>query len=262
MKLLKYDDILKVAEHSKTPETDSNHIGLEIEFYSPYQRLQIIELVYTFKLEDMVTVKDDGSLNNDDECDSNGHEINVLMKEEDFEVTLKKVCKLLKKAEAWVDDDCGLHVHVDMRDREEKDRVFYNLVYAQPLLYALNPGHRLDNGYSDPTRKSDLEYADRDRTGINPCSLRLHNTIEIRIHEGSVTYKDISNWIKLLLSIVKCRGYKKPQSIQDCIDSYKLSSMQARYVNSKLRKRRRTKLINIDIDRETSYNTYEPEDYE
>lgn len=140
-------------------------------------------------------------------CDRRGHgfEITVMGSESKIMKRIADTCRVLNSEaiNADVNKTCGLHVHIDMRNRDDRQReiAFRNLVFAQPILYAMVPESRMLNTYCKPTGRSDLaaELDQSDRyKGINAQSLRDLRTVEIRIHTGSTNGKKIQQWVKIL----------------------------------------------------------------
>lgn len=138
------------------------------------------------------------------QCDrSGGHELRVIATQKQINAVIKKVSNvLINNCDAKVNSSCGLHVHLDMRNRDV-EKSFHNLVMTQPLLYSMVPKSRRTGTYSQPTKLTPFKSATKDRyLGINPNSYREHKTIEVRLHSGTVCSTKINNWINLLVSIV------------------------------------------------------------
>ena len=62
------------------------------------------------------------------------------------------ICGAIKGARGFVDESCGLHVHVDARDYRHYDMRRLVLLYAklEEAFYALHPESRKSSGYCDP----------------------------------------------------------------------------------------------------------------
>ena len=195
----------------KEPKDSSKYIGVELEFISKTDRDELGELLMDAELYRYVTLKADGSVRAKGDY-KYPHELCVLAKEEEFVQVMKRVCLVLKKADSVVNKTCGMHVHLDMRTRN-KEVAFSNLVSAQPILYAMNPPSRQEaiNGmrYCSPT-KGKVFNSNMDRyRGINAAAYRRHQTIEVRIHAGTIDYTKIMNWVNILVKIVE-----RPEAIK------------------------------------------------
>ena len=130
-----------------------------------------------------------------------------------------RVIAVLESKKCYINKTCGMHVHIDMRKRDQV-KAFSQLVRAQPVLYAMCPPSRKDNRYCKPTRGAKLarRHINGERyRGINACALREHNTLEIRIHSGTLSAAKVVNWVDLLVAIVDGkemkRTFSKPKSL-------------------------------------------------
>lgn len=220
----------------KSPKDRENYVGIELEFFSKANTFELNQHFIHNKLADMVTVKSDGSIR--PKPGTFAVEINILCKEKNYKRIVFKVCEILKKVEAQVNSSCGFHVHLDMRNRrDDKDRIFANLVKAQPLLYSINPESRQTGGYSKPTENANFRSVYRDRTGINPCSYEKHSTFEVRIHSGTVNKYKITNWINILLKIVNFKGdIRTVNKLDDLKKTVRLGPNLCGYVEKRLTK--------------------------
>lgn len=238
MKLLKLVDF-EAIENSILPEAnDSNdYVGIEIEFLTPHDKFELAQIFNNFDLLGHLEIKTDASIL----ITSNklyGWEIAVIATEKQIHSVIERVCKALKVAKAKVNWTCGLHVHLDMRNRDPQE-CFRKLYFSQNLLYSLNPRNRLENHSPCAPTCSPLIQESRlrdDRPGINSCSLDDLKTIEVRIHAGTVNAKEISNWVKLLLRILKSNPNYATTSVHSYFQILRLKKELKRYVNQKLKK--------------------------
>jgi hypothetical protein len=218
IKIWKEDEISDYQDgNNKKPSTKDHHIGIEIECFSKVTAFEMYQYLYHTKLDKYVAVKNDGSI--EPPRNAEGYEFAICARESEIHKVINRFCSLLKELQFNVNKSCGLHVHLDMRNRDA-NKCFTKLVRAQNLLYAVNPVSRKKNGYSLPTTHEKLEqYSALEssyRKGINGHALNRHNTIEIRIHAGSVNAAEINNWIKLLLLVIN-----RPELPVDARDKYK-----------------------------------------
>lgn len=229
------EDKLENIQRDKRPESKVNHIGVEIECISKSSRFTMEQYFLVNNLDKFVTVKDDCSIRTNATY-HNRYEIAVIAPQSKFSFILKKVCAILKETQCTVNRSCGLHIHVDMRNREY-ERTYLNLVHMQPLLYSIQPESRRRSGFCDASYTTDVDFSG-DRDGINALAMQRHKTIEIRIHSGTINYKKIVNWINLLLLIVQTRKtITEPQfNFNTIVKEFKLTKSLANYIKLRLKK--------------------------
>lgn len=207
-------DIQSILESSKRPSTGLKHWGIEIECLSRLDNERLALKILPNK--DVVNITYDGSLRPYEEY-TNKAEIRCCVEDTPLQwEKLKSMCDELQK-HCIVNRSCGLHVHYDMRE-ERKDVVrntALRLFKMQPLLYAVNPKYRKD-GYVEKIdgrgRRNFSKYrsnyevdtliSDGRYYGINVESLSDHNTLEVRIHAGTIDGDKIIRWVNLLRGIV------------------------------------------------------------
>lgn len=211
IKFLK-DQEKRIVFTAKSPKDNTNYVGIELEFICDFNQEKLGFMLFDVGVGKQVTVTSDGSLrccgdnNQPESCSEHKgkhlHELCILLKENDYEDTMKKVCNVLAKANAVVNKSCGMHVHLDMRTRDA-DKAYQNLVSAQNILFKMNPNSRTEK-YAKKITERDLAIARKSGEryhGINPIALNKHNTIEIRIHSGTIDFTKITNWIAILIKI-------------------------------------------------------------
>lgn len=212
----------------KYPTTKNKYVGIEIEFLMLAKNRNLLakDLIAN-NLQWNVHLGDDGSVRDEEfvpqienrrvtywngesydrqevvnynEC-REGCEIRILGPQKDILTTLKKVCALLEKHGATVNKTCGLHVHLDMRSRNV-EKVTSTLFKYQDLLYAMQPKARRTNKFCRKLKSLGVKSRET-RHGINRLAYKEHKTLEIRMHEGSIDYVTIKNWVKFLVEIIK-----------------------------------------------------------
>jgi hypothetical protein len=115
---------------------------------------------------------------------------------------LKNLCKVLSSIGARVNKSCGLHIHLDQRDIinngaaiNRRLKRFKNAVNIMALLV---PESRRDNSYC----RVAVSTIDGDRyCAVNATAIRKYQTIEIRLHSGTIDFNKINNWIDLNYAI-------------------------------------------------------------
>jgi hypothetical protein len=183
----------------KGPKNKNNHVGLEIEFFCNWDRGELAANLVKEGLTKYSTIKSDGSIR--PENNMFAHELCLLFDEREVDGVVKRAMGVLERAKAKVNKTCGFHVHIDMRNRNQ-EIVYSNLVSSQPILFAMNPKSRKEGTYSKVSTTKVLKDAGTDRyQGINPVALGRHQTLEVRIHAGTVNDVKILNWVKLLMTI-------------------------------------------------------------
>lgn len=220
----------------KKPEQTNRYIGLELEFCAPINEQEFAIKLFQNGFDKFVELKQDGSLR--PKTKETGFELAVLMKESEYKKQLKALTKLLNDVGAKTEDRrCGLHVHIDMRNRN-KHLVYNNLVACQNVLMSMVDPSRIDNEFcrTVDSRKFPTSFnADRQERykTINASAYYKYKTLEIRMHEGSIDCMQIVNWIDLL---IKISNYKKKMKY----DVYNLTELKRRI---KIDKRTFSKLI-------------------
>lgn len=209
------------TEKTPHPKVRANYLGFELELMCKVRRDVLNQMFINEKLAGYVYVKDDGSIRTE-EGFPNAHEVTVLCREEDVESVMRRVCSVLnsKEVSSIVNNTCGFHLHVDMRNGEPY-KAFNNLVMSLPLLSQMVPTLRSEgreaNQYCRPNETSDLKYyypegTDKKLTrenryqAINPNSISQLKTIEVRLHSGTTNFNKIVMWAKICSSIVKANN--------------------------------------------------------
>lgn len=229
----------------KSPKNKYRYVGIELEFCSPMNSSEIaIELLDAGVLK-YCNLRDDASLR--PKSGEFGHELCILVKEKEVNFVLNKACMVLNKVKAVSDESrkCGLHVHLDMRNRNIFKN-YYKLLYCQDILMKMTPKERRDTQFCKKIKTTNKPELDGDQSyysgnrykTINAMSYSRHKTLEVRLFHGSVNYEEIVNWVNLLVSIAKSRKVPKQSltSVKQIGDAYKLKKQQRRYMRSLIKK--------------------------
>jgi hypothetical protein len=192
------------------PKIKDNYVGIELELIAQSVRDDIEEDMAKQKLGNYVYIKSDSSIR----TDSRGgytHEVTVMCKQQDVQHVMAKVIAVLNKHGAYVNNSCGMHVHIDMRNRDV-DKSYARLFQTQALLVNLVGVERKTNTYckmnTKTTFKEAVQHHDKYYT-INPQTYNSYRTLEVRLHGGCVNLNKIVNWVKLLTYIVDTEGSLK-----------------------------------------------------
>jgi len=129
---------------------------------------------------------------------------------------VRKFCRLAKKNDFKVNEDCGFHLHIDMRDTTEKQR--RSIAYAYRLTFdmwqQLVAEERWENCFcqepeytaEDIKRVDDFNHFARNQDRyefVNIRALHTHSTYELRGYQGTLDSREICNWIKAHLRFVE-----------------------------------------------------------
>lgn len=220
----------------------ANYVGIELEFYCKVDRDHLEKLLADAGLASSVTVKDDVSIKPTEER-PHRHEINVLTREEWLDETITKVCNVINSptVSAEVNSSCGLHVHLDVRNRDYK-KVFYNLTGALPFLSKLVPPTRVNNRYCvNNTLRNFDEFlvqtgVDRRRQAINGEAYNKYRTIEVRMHSGSTNAVKIINWCRVLTTIAASEIALGDEvaTLEDYSKFYRISDTMYSYLKARI----------------------------
>ena len=213
------------------PTTSDRYVGIELEMCSPESESTFIRTFKKHPLFKFASLAEDGSIEPEhngeygvcdcgayddgheecyDECASMqqitelGIEVRVLCKESE----LNHVCKLIDdfkmEVNAYVNDSCGMHVHLDMRTRDVRD-AYTNLFDNIDTIVGMCDSSRLESTYcklnTRPTFDEQLDKSDR-YYAINVESYSKHSTLEVRLHEGCLEGNKIKEYINSLIYIV------------------------------------------------------------
>lgn len=244
----------------KKPKTKENHVGVEIEFLSKLKNKELGLKLMMEGMGDYVTVKSDGSLRNEEPTQYHPCEVTICVPESKAEKVLEVVCEILNKNGCVVNKTCGLHVHLDMRNRD-RNTSFSNLVASNAIMYAMQPKKRRENEYCISNNSRDMEATlsgrdpDTRRSrylGVNPLAFERHQTIEVRIHTGTTNATKIKNWVAMLILIAdrKVAVRSNITTVEELKSKFELNDTLAAYVQKRIDKFKPGK--QIDAEKEYS----------
>lgn len=218
----------------KKPMNDDKYVGIELEFCAAISQESLGLELLNAGLGSLVHLKTDGSLR--PKPGETAFEIAFLVPEKEYRLPLKKLCDVLTRVGAQTEGRrCGLHVHFDMRKRN-KELIYNNLVSCQNVLWELIPPNRRDNEFCKHVasrafpKKFNGSREERYRA-INAAAYYRHKTLEVRMHEGTVDFSEIRNWLMVLTKIVNyrrklpnkitsIRGFKKKFKVTGALLTY------------------------------------------
>lgn len=232
---------IKQTESYKKPTNKKHHVGIELEFISTLSKNELAIKIAEADLEKHICLKDDGSIETDEDGDYYyAHEICILATEKNYQSIVNKLCKILRGNSA-VNKTCGMHVHLDMRTRNVHN-AYAALFEAQPILYAMCPKSRRTGTYSQMEKHyvRSIENQNGRYYGINKQAYEDHNTLEVRIHSGTLSAVKINNWVGLLLKIVNNKKVYARESVGTLNDLAKFKKQNkirgklSTYINARI----------------------------
>jgi len=126
---------------------------------------------------------------------------------------IEKVMAALRSVGAKVDRRHGMHVHLGVADitGDNRARLFRNYKKAQKTLFRLVAKSRQNNTYCRKMLDADLEHwaacteTNYPIRGSHTDSMNVTNigrigTIEMRMHQGTLSGKKATEWVKLLVA--------------------------------------------------------------
>lgn len=187
------------------------YIGIELEYASALSLAEVSDLIIEHDLQDSVRVMNDNSIRVN-EIYKYKVEFCILTKWTELKDTLIKLKPIIFDKPQYFSPNtsCGLHVHLDMR-HDNPNRVFRNLTSMQSLLFDLVAGHRKNNTYCIPVETTDFDDVNEDDDdlhyhAISKGSYFKQKTIEVRIHQSTLSLTQIDRWITLLKRIADYNG--------------------------------------------------------
>lgn len=195
----------------------NNYIGLEIECLTSLTRGQVVERMLEHDLEQQMQITGDGSIHGE----GRGVEFRILFKEKTLVKDLKRLAKFLNKQYFSVNNTCGLHVHLDMRNRNVS-KSYQKLLKFQDVLFSMVDKKRWTNDFCHYTTEDAIDAHDR-YVAINEAAYDNHKTIEIRLHHATLDMKVVEKWVTLLVKILNS---KLPAKVKTKADVLKWASKQ------------------------------------
>lgn len=172
----------------------------------------------------------DGSLSN------NGVEFRTpILKGYKGFLEIKRMCRILKNSEYYINSECGLHIHLGITETERNDIKFINKIITaykkiEPIIFSMLPksrennnyckridgafltksmAHRKINGLKEDYYKVKMfknyeqsHHFDKRYYGLNIHSIWFRGTLELRYHSGTINPTKIINWIKINQAIL------------------------------------------------------------
>lgn len=202
LKLYK-EKLNRILDVSKKPMSDEAHVGIEIEFFLPNEYLKLFqgELVSS-KYAKMLALGCDGSLTST-WSGYLGKELRICAPASKLSEVLAFVSDRIKAYAGRVNTSCGLHVHLDARKVTGylPETMYKNLLTCQAQLYKLVPASRRKNKYCTRSKVTDYGHTKSRYKAINSRAIWKYQTLEVRLHSGSIDAEKIEAWVRLLRTI-------------------------------------------------------------
>jgi len=196
--------------------------GIEIEFKGNRslvaqaireQGIDCVEEGYNHHTRSHWKIVTDASLG----YDNAGEVVSPILQGEDGVEQLRSVCRALELADARVDRQCGLHIHLDARDMSvaEIQTVFKRYSdYEQQIDQIMPPSRRGSNRWcgsiANATSIKERQYDNKnmlaDALGryfkVNLTNIASRGSIEFRQHSGTTSFEKMYNWLSFLQQFV------------------------------------------------------------
>lgn len=222
-----------LREHQdKVPATSIQYVGIEIECFGKISRVSLQKMFFKYDLEDYIMIGNDPTITpprSHPDSDEVFHtfELRLLIPQSELKATLKRFGRVFRLARLRANESCGLHVHLDMRHRDEEE-CFNKLLRFQDALFAIVEEDRWNNEYCQQTDADDNDH----HAAINfRAAYAEHQTIEVRMHHGCVDTDKIEKWIRLLLNVVDGKNVPQATSKKDVLKWRGLSKRLRGYVS-------------------------------
>jgi hypothetical protein len=232
--------------NGKIPTSKDNHIGVEIEFAAKQNIEQVCDALHEAGLGKHIHAKRDGSISQPAGY-PNQVEIAIIAKQSEIKKIIERTCDVLNnKLNVKIDKTCGLHVHLDMRTRKV-EQCYANLILMQRYLYAMVPanrknasrreGTRVVEGFSAPIESPKWTVPREHYWGINSLTYDRFQTLEIRMHCGTLQAKKINNWVSFLVAIVEAKALTAIPDDMDAVqEAIGITKTLKEYIDARIAK--------------------------
>lgn len=222
------NQLSRISKAKKPSDKDPNNfVGIELELVGRVDRKTLNDLLCKAYLAGYVYLRDDSSIQRENPGDY-AHEITVLCRERQLVDVVNRLCKVInsKEVEAYVNNSCGLHIHIDCRNRDPK-HLYNNLTRCLPMLKNMVPQNRVESEHAtrycklNTTSKwEEQNHGDR-YMAVNSAAYTKYKTIEVRMHSGTTNATKIIYWAKILLAAAHHKDLIK----SDIGDAYKFNDV-------------------------------------
>jgi hypothetical protein len=206
------------------------YIGIEVEFLTEVD-WDRMEDELSFAGVHGVQLKVDNSVFDREEA-IEGTEFCILSNIDDLS-NLEGAIEAIQRLGGWVNPSCGLHIHLDMRhvSLPKARAIGKRMARALPLLRNIVAPYRNESQYcARPISEHEDRYA-----AINLESLKRHRTIEIRLHQGTLDFTKIKNWIMLLYKLSRAKSVPATASLDRVAKATKLPIPIRNYFSKRIK---------------------------
>jgi hypothetical protein len=152
-----------------------------------------------------------------DDCSVTGKEFySAILNGDSGLAAVAAFCAKANEMGYRVNNNCGLHVHVDMRNESSEDMKAIALAFllCEPAFQELVLQERVTSGYCQPHRSDavdqinnidsweDFAYRSRKMMWINFSAYNNHTTFENRLHQGTLDADEIIAWVTINVRLV------------------------------------------------------------
>ncbi|MDR1984750.1 MAG: amidoligase family protein [Prevotellaceae bacterium] len=220
--------VAAIIEEAMTPRAFDKEFGVEFEAYNVDKTVLCNRLReagincetegYNHNTRSHWKIVSDGSLRGNQTFEL----VSPILKGEAGIVEMMKVCNVLNKCGAKVNQTCGTHVHLNASgfSLDQWKRIYINYGRLEKVIDGFMPESRRANnntyckGFTEVTNFENKIKTAQDLHQIenlllnsrywkvNPQSYSRHRTCEFRQHAGTTDFVKISSWIRFLSNLV------------------------------------------------------------
>ena len=194
-----FEERAQICFTDKKPTNGSFHIGVEIECFTKSDHKALAAKFVQAGVGEYVSLAKDGSIKGYP-AGFTPVEVRVIVTSDNYKTILAKVSDILFKDGAKVNETCGLHVHLDIRNKnpEERALIHNNLVVYHRALEKMLPITRTGENAYNKRNISTIQDPRSRGWHINAAAASRHGTFEVRSHSPTVNSAKIVNWIDIL----------------------------------------------------------------
>lgn len=107
---------------------------------------------------------------------------------------------------ARVDESCGMHVHVDVRDltNDQRTNIIKWFQHTEKQWFGIVNPNREDNSYCKPISDVAINRMDHDRyRALNTDAYGKHGTFEFRLHHGTINKQEIEQFVATAVNFIE-----------------------------------------------------------
>lgn len=138
-----------------------------------------------------------------------GVEFQALVKRSEMETRILKMIEAIGRLGCKVNKSCGLHIHLDMRDKDlrEVEILHQRLTTWLGVLRDLLPTSRRNNQYCNFENPDTAHHA-----AVSLDAYKRHKTLEVRVHSSTLNHIKIIQWIRLIETVAETKFLPLPKT--------------------------------------------------